>query len=125
MMATRHVRSHFAGAAHAANFKKRRTKASLAAAIKFFIVESILGLSHLPCVRKVRRPVWQGSCQKPQGANSGTFYSAMDTIDFELGNDNASAVAVRLHVVQHGYLALVDFHVGSGLAALNDIGNLS
>ena len=49
----------------------------------------------------------------------------MDTIDSEIGTDNAAAVAVRLHVVQHGYLALMDFHVGSGLAALNDIGILS
>jgi sugar lactone lactonase YvrE len=56
-------------------------------------------------------------------ANSGTFYSAMSNIDFEIGAGNAAAVAVRFHVAQHGYLAHMDFHTGSGLAALNDIGN--
>ncbi len=56
-------------------------------------------------------------------ANSGTFYSAMSNIDFEIGEGNAAAVAVRFHVAQHGYLAHMDFHIGSGLAALNDIGN--
>ena len=56
-------------------------------------------------------------------ANSGTFYSAMSNIDFEIGSDNAAAVAIRFHVAQHGYLAHMDFHTGSGLAALNDIGN--
>jgi sugar lactone lactonase YvrE len=56
-------------------------------------------------------------------ANSGTFYSAMSNIDFEIGDGNAAAVAVRFHVAQHGYLAHMDFHIGSGLAALHDIGN--
>src|SRR5674476_1595855 len=98
MMATRHVRSHFAGAAHAANFKKRRTKASLAAAIKFFIVESILGLSHLPCVRKVRRPVWQGSYHKPQGANSGTFDSCLSSVILAVsGSAPVSYTHLRAH----------------------------
>jgi len=57
-------------------------------------------------------------------ANPGTFYSAMSNIDFEIGNDNAAAVAIRFHVAQHGYLAHMDFRTGSGLAALNDIGNV-
>ncbi len=56
-------------------------------------------------------------------ANAGTFYSAMSNIDFEIGNDNAGAVCIRFHVAQHGYLAHMDFQTGSGLAALNDIGN--
>ena len=56
-------------------------------------------------------------------ANPGTFYPAMSNIDFEIGNDNAAAVAVRFHVAQHGYLAHMDFHIGSGLAGLHDIGN--
>jgi len=56
-------------------------------------------------------------------ANSGTFYSAMSNIDFEIGDGNAAAVAVRFHVAQHGYLAHMDFHTRSGLAALNDVGN--
>jgi hypothetical protein len=55
--------------------------------------------------------------------NSGTFYSAMSNIDFEIGDGNAAAVAVRFHVAQHGYLAHMDFHINSGLAALHDVGN--
>lgn len=57
-------------------------------------------------------------------ANSGTFYSAMSNIDFEIGDGNAAAVAVRFHVAQHGYLAHMDFRIGSGLAGLHDVGNL-
>jgi hypothetical protein len=56
-------------------------------------------------------------------ANPGTFYSAMSNIDFEIGGGNAAAVAVRFHAAQHSYLAHMDFHIGSGLAGLHDIGN--
>ena len=56
-------------------------------------------------------------------AGAGTFYSAMSNIDFEIGSDNAAAVGIRFHVAQHGYLAHMDFQIGSGLAAFNDIGN--
>jgi len=56
-------------------------------------------------------------------ANSGTFYSAMSNIDFEIGDGNPAAVAIRFHVAQHAYLTHMDFHVGSGLAALTEIGN--
>jgi hypothetical protein len=56
-------------------------------------------------------------------ANPGTFYSAMSNIDFEIGSENAAAVGIRFHVAQHGYLAHMDFRIGSGLAGLNDIGN--
>jgi hypothetical protein len=57
-------------------------------------------------------------------SNPGTFYSAMSNIDFEIGSGNAGAVAIRSHFAQHGYLAHMDFHTGSGLAALHDVGNL-
>jgi len=56
-------------------------------------------------------------------ANSGTFYSAMSNIDFEIGDGNPAAVAIRFHVAQHAYLSHMDFHIGSGLAALNQAGN--
>ena len=56
-------------------------------------------------------------------ANPGTFYSAMSNIDFEVGEGNPAAVAIRFHAAQHSYLAHIDFHMGSGLAALHDIGN--
>jgi sugar lactone lactonase YvrE len=56
-------------------------------------------------------------------ANPGTFYSAMSNVDIEIGKDNAAAVAIRFHVAQHSYLAHMDFWIGSGLAALKDVGN--
>jgi hypothetical protein len=56
-------------------------------------------------------------------ANSSTFYSAMSNIDFEIGSDNAAAVGIRFHVAQHGYLAHMDFRIGSGLAGVQDAGN--
>jgi hypothetical protein len=51
-------------------------------------------------------------------AHPGTFYSAMSNEDFEIGKGNPAAVAVRFHVATH-----MDFWIGSGLAALKDIGN--
>jgi sugar lactone lactonase YvrE len=56
-------------------------------------------------------------------ANSSTFYSAMTNIDFEIGDGNPAAVAIRFHVAQHAFLTHMDFHIGSGLAALYQIGN--
>lgn len=56
-------------------------------------------------------------------ANSSTFYSAMSNIDFDIGSGNPAAVAVRFHVAQHAFLTHMDFHVGSGLAALYQVGN--
>jgi hypothetical protein len=56
-------------------------------------------------------------------ATPSTFYSAMSNIDFEIGDGNAAAVAIRFHAAQHAYLSHMDFHVGSGLAALTQIGN--
>jgi hypothetical protein len=56
-------------------------------------------------------------------ASPSTFYPAMSNIDFEIGNGNPAAIAIRFHVAQHGYLSHMDFHIGSGLAALTQIGN--
>ena len=56
-------------------------------------------------------------------ATPGTFYSALSNIDFEVGKGNAGAVGVRFHSAQHCFLAHMDFHMGSGLAALYDVGN--
>jgi hypothetical protein len=56
-------------------------------------------------------------------ANPGTFYSAMNNIDFEIGDHNPAAVAIRFHAAQHAYLRHIDFHIGSGLAGLTQIGN--
>jgi sugar lactone lactonase YvrE len=56
-------------------------------------------------------------------ANPNTFYSAMTNIDFEIGDGNPAAVAVRFHVAQHAFLTHMDFHIGAGLAALYQVGN--
>lgn len=72
------------------------------------------------------RPVMEGTVPPSNNvvdANPGTFYSAMSNVDFEIGNGNPAAVGVRFHVAQHCFLTHIDFHIGSGLAALKDIGN--
>ncbi|HEX3893097.1 MAG TPA: glycosyl hydrolase family 28-related protein [Terracidiphilus sp.] len=56
-------------------------------------------------------------------ANPNTFYSAMSNIDFEIGDGNPAAVAIRFHVAQHSFLSHMDFHMGSGLAALTQVGS--
>jgi sugar lactone lactonase YvrE len=56
-------------------------------------------------------------------ANPGTFYSAMSNIDLQIGDGNPAAVGIRFHVAQHCFLSHMDFRIGSGLAALQDIGN--
>jgi sugar lactone lactonase YvrE len=56
-------------------------------------------------------------------ADEDTFYSAMSNIDFEIGAGNTAAIAIRFHVAQHAYLSHMDFHIGSGLAALTEVGN--
>ena len=56
-------------------------------------------------------------------AGPGTFYSAMSNIDFEIGEGNPAAVAIRCHFAQHAYLSHMDFHIGSGLAGLTQVGN--
>ena len=56
-------------------------------------------------------------------ANPGTFYSAISNVDFEIGEGNPAAVAVRSHFAQHCYLAHIDFHIGSGRAGVEKVGN--
>ena len=57
-------------------------------------------------------------------ANSGTFYSAMANVDFEIGDGNPAATAVRFHTAQHSYLSHIDFRLGSALAGIYQVGNL-
>jgi hypothetical protein len=47
----------------------------------------------------------------------------MSNIDFEIGDGNPAAVAVRFHVAQHAFLTHMDFRTGSGLAAIYMVGN--
>jgi hypothetical protein len=56
-------------------------------------------------------------------AHPSTFYSAMSNVDFEIGDGNPAAVAIRFHAAQHAFLSHMNFHVGSGLAALTEVGN--
>ena len=57
-------------------------------------------------------------------ANSGTFYSALSNVDFEIAEGNPAATAVRQHTAQHTYLAHIDFRLGSALAGIYQVGNL-
>ena len=56
-------------------------------------------------------------------ASEFTFYSGINNIDFDLKDGNPAAVAVRFHVAQHSALIHMNFHLGSALAAMEDIGN--
>jgi hypothetical protein len=56
-------------------------------------------------------------------ASPGTFYSAISNVDFEIGEGNPGAVGIRFHAAQHCFMAHMDFHVGSGFAAMKDVGN--
>jgi hypothetical protein len=56
-------------------------------------------------------------------ASPSTFYPAMSNIDFAIGEGNPAAIAIRFHVAQHGALSHMEFRIGSGLAALTEIGN--
>jgi len=56
-------------------------------------------------------------------ANPGTFYSGISNIDIEIRDGNPAAVGIRAHWAQHCYLAHMDFHIGSGRAGVEEIGN--
>ena len=56
-------------------------------------------------------------------ASEFTFYSAMSNIDFDLGEGNEAAVAVRFNVAQHSFLTHMNFRVGTARAAIEAVGN--
>ncbi len=58
-------------------------------------------------------------------ANPGTFYSALNNINIEIEKGNENAVAVRSHFAQHSFIANVDFHLQSGRAAIEEVGNIT
>jgi sugar lactone lactonase YvrE len=58
-------------------------------------------------------------------AGPATFYPGMNNVDFEIGDGNPAAIAIRFHAAQHAVLTHMTFRVGSGLAALTEIGNES
>lgn len=58
-------------------------------------------------------------------ATPGTFYSALDNVDIEIGEGNPKAVGIRSRYAQHCYLAHMDFHLGSAMAGIHDAGNVA
>jgi hypothetical protein len=56
-------------------------------------------------------------------ANEFTFYSGISNLDFEIGDGNPAAIAIRYHVAQHCYLSHMEIKVGQGRAGLEDVGN--
>lgn len=56
-------------------------------------------------------------------ANSGTFYTAMSNVDFDLGEGNPGAVGVRMRIAQHGFLRHMEFRTRSGFAGAYMVGN--
>ncbi|HEX8604281.1 MAG TPA: glycosyl hydrolase family 28-related protein, partial [Pseudoduganella sp.] len=81
-------------------------------------------------VGKVPMPVPSAVPFSPQDkpvrdANSSTFYSALSNVDFEIGDGNPAAAAVRMHTAQHSNLSHIDFHIGSGLAGVYQVGNVA
>ena len=62
--------------------------------------------------------------ERPPDATPGTFYSAISNIDFEIGDGNHGAVAVRGTYAQHCFLAHMDIRIGPGIAGVHDTGNV-
>jgi sugar lactone lactonase YvrE len=56
-------------------------------------------------------------------ANSGTFYSALSNVNFEMGKGNPAAAGVRMRIAQHAFLSHIDFHLESGFAGIYQAGN--
>ncbi|SHG38628.1 glycosyl hydrolase family 28-related protein [Massilia sp. CF038] len=57
-------------------------------------------------------------------ANSSTFYSALSNVDFEIGEGNPGAAAVRQRTAQHSNLSHIDFRLGSAFAGIYNVGNV-
>ena len=61
--------------------------------------------------------------ENPKDANAATFYSAISNIDFRIEEGNPSAVCIRAHFAQHGFISHCHFELGDGLAGIFDVGN--
>lgn len=53
-----------------------------------------------------------------------TFHSGIDNINFEIGNGNPAAIAVRYNVAQVCALENIDFKIGEGRGAVEEMGNI-
>ena len=67
-----------------------------------------------------RRPTSDGPVLD---ANEFTFYSGVSNVNFEIGDGNPAAIAIRFHVAQHSFLAHVDIQAGNGRGGIEDVGN--
>jgi hypothetical protein len=56
--------------------------------------------------------------------NWGTFYSGIDNINFQIGKDNPAVIAVRYHIAQVCFLRNIDFNIGEGRGAVENMGNI-
>jgi hypothetical protein len=56
-------------------------------------------------------------------ASEFTFFSALSNIDFEIGEGNPAAVAIRFNVAQHSFVSHANFQLGSARAAIEQAGN--
>lgn len=65
----------------------------------------------------------KGRGRRISDANAGTFYSAISNIDFRIENGNDSMVCIRSNFAQHCFISYCDFEIGTGLAAIERIGN--
>lgn len=75
-----------------------------------------------------RYMLWFTDERPPSGqpigdASEFTFFSALSNIDFEIGAANPAAVAIRFNVAQHSFISHANFHLRSGYAAIEQIGN--
>ncbi|MCJ7813242.1 glycoside hydrolase family 55 protein, partial [bacterium] len=61
--------------------------------------------------------------QPIRDAGAGTFYSAFSNIDLKIEAGNPTAIALRTHYAQHGYISHCDIHIGDGKAGIFDVGN--
>jgi hypothetical protein len=67
-----------------------------------------------------------GTWQTPEFVDGTwiTFYSGINNINFEIEEGNQAAIAVRYHVAQVCALENIDFNIGDGLGAVEEMGNL-
>lgn len=67
-----------------------------------------------------------GTWQTPEFVDGTwvTFYSGISNINFEISNGNPAAIAVRYHVAQVCALENIDFNIGNGLGAVEEMGNI-
>ncbi len=52
------------------------------------------------------------------------FYSGIDNINFEIGDGNPAAIAVRYHVAQVCALENIDFNIGNGRGGVEEMVNI-